>query len=125
MTDEKWLTKKMRERFQHIRLRSFESCRIPSVPDLLAVRNGLTFWIEAKAMPLVTSTIPYSGGQEKWIREMEQDGVPVFIVALLTSTRHIAIFRFNERIGDLIDLINPLWANELENFLISSQRGLR
>jgi hypothetical protein len=124
MTDEKWMTRKMRERFKHIRLRSFESCRIPSVPDLLAVRNGLSFWIEGKAMPLATSSIPYSGGQEQWFREMEQDGVPVFVVALLTSTRHIAVFRFGRLIGDLIDLVNPMWANELENLLISSQRGL-
>ncbi len=128
-TDEKWLTKKIRERFTRIRLRSFESCRIASVPDMMAIvrfeiwpqPNVYQFWIEAKKIATPTSATPWSGGQEQWIREFEEDGGTVFILCLVTSTRQVVVRRLNPNVPDeLIDLANPEWPKVLESLLIES-----
>jgi len=121
MTDEKWLLKKMMERFKCIRLRNFQSCRIQSVSDLLAIYEGISFWIEGKAMPKRTSPIPYRPGQLKWMREMEDDGVACFVICLLTGPKHVAIFRPPDLlVAEPLDATDPDWPEKLEEILTHS-----
>ena len=120
MTTERWLTKKIRDAFRRISLRSFESCRIQSVPDLLAMRGGYSFWLEAKVMPRVDSPIPYRPGQLKWMREVECDGGKVFVICLLSSTHQIAIFRPPHALLFSLDATDPDWPKKVEDSLISS-----
>jgi len=125
--NEKWLTRKMRKGFKTLKLRSFESCRIPSVPDLLAIlpkdHHHLyrqEFWIEAKLMKDVDSNIPWSGGQLQWIKDYENDDGIVFIVSLIEKANTILIFRAPRKLLGRISLTNPAWSFELENLLIES-----
>lgn len=122
MTDEKWLTKKMRERFNNIVLRSFESCRIASVPDLHAIvpETGFQFWIEAKLSKNAMSfDFDWSSGQEQWIREFEGDSGNVFIVIMNVTKRQILLRSLSEEYG-IIDLADPMWAKSLESLLLTS-----
>jgi hypothetical protein len=123
-TDEKWLTREMCKRFTRIRLRSFEACRIPSVPDLLAIvkfeYGAEQFWIEAKKIKRISDPTPYNGGQEKWIEDFEEDGGNVLILCLVTSSRQVVLRRIWHTREKVIDLLNPRWPEALENLLIES-----
>jgi hypothetical protein len=121
---EKWLTKKMRKEFRTIALRSFESCRIASVPDLHAIvlETGAQFWIEAKlSRNTTTFEFDWSSGQEQWIKDFEGDNGQVFIVIMNIHKRQLLLRSLWQEFG-IIDLVNPLWANVLENLLTSSHR---
>jgi hypothetical protein len=117
-SDEKWLTRQMRQKFTHTFLLSFEACRIPSVPDLYAIdlTTAISYWIEGKAIPTPGAAISYSGGQEKWIRDLEKAGGIVFVAVLIKSTHCLRLLRSGEEIAQL-DLMNPLWALKLERIL--------
>lgn len=112
----------MREGFYNIGLRSFESCRIASVPDLHAIvpETGKQFWIEAKVSKNASSfEFDWSSGQEKWIRDFEGDGGKVFIVIMNVTKRQILLRSLFEEIG-IIDLANILWPQSLESLLRKS-----
>jgi len=118
MSDEKWLTKEMRKRFTRTFLLSFEACRIPSVPDLYAIDlvTAINYWIEGKAIDTPGQAISYSGGQEKWIRDLEKAGGIVFVAVLVKSTHHLRLVRRQEEIAT-IDLTNPRWHEVCERAL--------
>src|SRR5438477_11758152 len=82
--NEKQFNKKLIKGFKIIRLRSFEACRLPDVPDLWAIVPGVCeCWIETKMMTSDQVTIPFRHGQPDWAQKMVDDGGMYFVLVVL------------------------------------------
>jgi hypothetical protein len=72
-----------------IKLRTFEACGLPDVPDLLATAGrGLDFWIELKCVKSAQTLIPFRKGQPKWIEDYIHDG-GIVKVLVMDQTAHL------------------------------------
>ncbi len=99
--NEKWLSKKIRQHFQYIKLFSFEHCRVQDVPDLFGIVGaGTEFWLELKTIKNTSAKIPWRRGQPAWIGTYLNNGGKVFIGLISKNTiyflkannRHTEIF---------------------------------
>jgi len=88
--NEKAFNKKLIKGFTAIKLRSFESCRLPDVPDLHAiVGRGIEFWIETKVITSDKTKLPFRHGQPAWAQKMSNDGGIYFVVVVFGDCVHL------------------------------------
>jgi hypothetical protein len=137
--NEKELSKKLRTKFNVIKLRSFEACGLPDVPDLHAiVGRGLEFWIELKCVKSELCLIPFRKGQPAWIEKYVHDGGIAFVLVLDQKAKNIYLLKVSApedirqmtsmKLRDafysfgryVIRLSLPDWSATLEHVLIRS-----
>lgn len=123
MKNERWLSKKLRERMPEHNLHcyTFEDCG-RNVPDLYVVGQRPAFWLELKVVDSCDCLIPFRKGQPQWIDEHREHGGQTFIVVIDnrqdelrvlqdSNTRRLAALKLGLAGGFLLGKINLDHAN--------------
>lgn len=94
--NEKWLGKKLRQRFQRIKLYNFEHCGVLGCPDNFGIAGpGLEFWLELKTIKNTHSKIPWQPSQPAWINSYLKHGGKVFTGLISSNTIYFLKLKLN------------------------------
>ncbi len=108
--NEKEFNEKLIRSFRHIKLISFEACRLPWVPDLLALAGEPSLpsiWIETKLVNTDQTHIPWRKGQLAWAQDLIRGGGHFFVIVVDRKNNCVNILTAQE-ISDLNRLNNKL-----------------